>query len=73
MVGLGSIENTADLAKVVSTLTQAEGPASEPRAFTGTVAGISKAMVGLGSVDYTADAAKVVRTLMHTALDLKAP
>lgn len=40
--------------------------------FTGTVAGITKAMVGLGSVDNTADTAKPVSTAQQTALDLKA-
>ena len=41
--------------------------------FTGTVAGITKAMVGLGNVDNTADSAKPVSTAAQTALDLKAP
>jgi hypothetical protein len=41
--------------------------------FTGTVAGITKAMVGLGSVDNTSDASKPVSTAQQTALALKAP
>lgn len=40
--------------------------------FTGTVAGVTKAMVGLGDVDNTTDAAKPVSTAQQTALDLKA-
>jgi hypothetical protein len=39
--------------------------------FTGTVAGISKAMVGLGNVDNTTDANKPVSTATQTALNLK--
>ena len=74
MVGLGRLDNTADSAKVVSTLTQAaldlKAPLASP-AFTGTVTGISKAMVGLDSVDNTADAAKPVSTAMLTALNAK--
>ena len=40
--------------------------------FTGTVAGISKAMVGLGNVDNTSDASKPVSTATSTALSGKA-
>ena len=40
--------------------------------FTGTVAGITKAMVGLDSVDNTTDVAKPVSTAQQTALNLKA-
>jgi hypothetical protein len=40
--------------------------------FTGTVAGITKAMVGLTSVDDTSDASKPVSTAQQTALNLKA-
>ena len=39
--------------------------------FTGTVAGITKAMVGLGNVDNTSDANKPVSTAQQVALDLK--
>lgn len=39
--------------------------------FTGTVAGITKAMVGLGNVDNTSDASKPVSTAQQTALDGK--
>ena len=41
--------------------------------FTGTVAGVSKAMVGLGSVDNVSDADKPVSSAAATALALKAP
>lgn len=41
--------------------------------FSGTVAGITKAMVGLASVDNTSDASKPVSTAQQTALALKAP
>ena len=40
--------------------------------FTGTVAGITKAMVGLTNVDDTADASKPVSTAQQNALNLKA-
>lgn len=76
MVGLGSVDNTADTAKPVSTAQQAaldlKAPLASPT-FTGTVSGVTKAMVGLGSVDNTADTAKPVSTAQQAALDLKAP
>ena len=40
--------------------------------FSGTVAGITKAMVGLDSVDNTTDASKPISSLTQTALNLKA-
>jgi hypothetical protein len=73
-VGLGNVDNTSDLAKPVSTATQAALNAKAPLAsptFTGTVSGVTKAMVGLGSVDNTADTAKPVSTAQQAALDLK--
>jgi hypothetical protein len=74
MVGLGSVDNTADTAKPVSTATQAaldlKANLASPT-FTGTVAGITKSMIGLGSVDNTADTAKPVSTAQQTALDAK--
>ena len=74
MVGLGSVDNTADTAKPVSTAQQTalnlKAPLASPT-FTGTVAGITKSMVGLGSVDNTADTAKPVSTATQTALDAK--
>ena len=76
MVGLGSVDNTSDASKPISTLTQSalddKAPLASPT-FTGTVAGITKAMVGLGSVDNITDAAKPISTLTQSALDDKAP
>ena len=76
MVGLDSVDNTADTAKPVSTAQQtvldSKAPIASPT-FTGTVSGISKTMVGLGSADNTADTEKPVSTAQQTALDLKAP
>jgi len=75
MVGLGSVDNTADTAKPISTATQAaldlKANLASPT-FTGTVAGITKSMVGLGSVDNTADTAKPISTAQQTALNAKA-
>lgn len=74
-VGLGSVDNTSDAAKPVST---AQATAIGLKAniasptFTGTVGGITSAMVGLGSVNNTTDAAKPVSTAAQTALNLKA-
>jgi hypothetical protein len=86
MVGLGNVDNTSDANKPTSTAVQAEldlklditdaestyAPLESPT-FTGTVAGITKAMVGLGDVDNTSDADKEISTLTQAALDLKAP
>ena len=75
MVGLGNVNNTADIAKPVSTAQQTaldlKANIASPT-FTGNVSGITKTMVGLGSVDNTADTAKPVSTAQQTALDLKA-
>jgi hypothetical protein len=75
-VGLGSVDNTSDTAKPVSTAQQTaldlKAPTANPT-FTGTVAGVTKAHVGLGSVDNTSDTAKPVSTATQTALNLKAP
>lgn len=72
MVGLASVDNTADTAKPVSTAQQTaldlKAPLASPT-FTGTVSGVTKAMVGLGNVDNTADTAKPVSTLQQAALD----
>jgi hypothetical protein len=74
-VGLGSVDNTTDVGKPVSTAQQTaldlKANLSGPT-FTGTVSGITKSMVGLGNVDNTADASKPVSTAQQTALDLKA-
>jgi hypothetical protein len=54
--------NTSDLAL--------KAPNDSPT-FTGTVAGITKAMVGLGSVNNTSDLAKPISTATQEALDTK--
>lgn len=62
---------TTDLS---SKATQADLDLKAPLAsptFTGTVAGVTKAMVGLGNADDTSDTAKPVSTAQQTALDLK--
>jgi len=85
-VGLGSVDNTADTAKPVSTAQQTAldlkanlagptftGTLTVPTlSVTTTATGITKAMVGLGNVDDTADTAKPVSTAQQTAIDLKA-
>ncbi|MCX5793036.1 MAG: hypothetical protein NTY45_12605, partial [Elusimicrobia bacterium] len=74
-VGLGSVTNTSDADKPVSTAQQTalnlKANLASPT-FSGTVSGITSAMVGLGSVDNTADTAKPVSTAQQTALNLKA-
>jgi hypothetical protein len=87
-VGLGSVDNTTDLLKPVSTATQTALNAKANSAdvttslalkanlasptFTGTVSGIDKTMVGLGNVDNTTDLLKPVSTATQTALNAKA-
>lgn len=70
-VGLGSVDNTADAAKPVSTAQQTaldlKAPMASPT-FTGTVSGVTAAMVGLGNVDNTSDAAKPVSTAQAAAI-----
>lgn len=74
MVGLGSVDNTADTAKPISTAQQTaldlKANLASPT-FTGTVSGISATMVGLGNVTNTSDANKPVSTAQQNALDLK--
>ncbi len=74
-VGLSNVDNTTDINKSISTLTQTalnlKANLASPT-FSGTVVGITKSMVGLGNVDNTTDAGKPVSTLTQTALDLKA-
>ncbi|MFM7978652.1 MAG: hypothetical protein ACKPKO_05000, partial [Candidatus Fonsibacter sp.] len=63
MVGLGNVDNTTDIGKPISTLTQSAIDAKASlvsQSFSGTVTGITKAMVGLGNVDNTSDANKPV-------------
>ena len=86
MVGLGSVDNTSDTAKPVSTAQQTaidlKANIASPT-FTGTVTiptgasitaptGLVKGDVALGNVDNTSDANKPVSTAGQTALDLKA-
>jgi tail-like repeat protein len=75
-VGLGSVDNTADSAKPVSTAQQTalnlKANLASP-AFTGNPTGITKTHVGLANVDNTTDAGKPISTATQTALDLKAP
>ena len=83
-IGLGNVDNTADVDKPISSDTQTaldlkadktvvdlKAPLASP-AFTGTVAGITKSMVGLNNVDNTADANKPISSAQQTALDSKA-
>jgi hypothetical protein len=80
-VGLGNVDNTADVSKPVSTATQTALDAKlasataattyapiESPTFTGTVSGVTKAHVGLANVDNTADASKPVSTAQATAI-----
>lgn len=76
-VGLGSVDNTADTAKPVSTAQQNALDLKANRAsptFTGTVSGITKSMVGLSNVDNTSDVNKPVSTAQANAIAaLKVP
>lgn len=73
-VGLGNVDNTADTAKPVSTLTQAalDNKVDATTTVNGhalsTNVTVTKGDVGLGSVDNTSDAAKPVSTAVSTAL-----
>ncbi len=73
-VGLGSVDNTADTAKPVSTAQQTalnlKANLASPT-FTGTVSGVTANHVGLGNVNNTSDASKPVSTATQTALDAK--
>jgi len=66
-----ALGDDANFSTTMATALGLKAPLANPT-FTGTVAGITKAMVGLGSVDNTADSAKPVSTAQQTALDLKA-
>lgn len=73
-VGLGSVDNTADSAKPVSTAQAAaialKANAASP-VFTGTPTGLIKDHVGLPNVDNTSDANKPVSTAQAAAIALK--
>lgn len=74
MVGLGSVDNTSDADKPISTAAATalglKAPLASP-AFTGTPTGITKTHVGLGNVDNTSDANKPVSAAQQTALNAK--
>ncbi|MBU6219663.1 MAG: hypothetical protein KGQ50_03350 [Bacteroidetes bacterium] len=81
MVGLGSVDNTSDANKPISTATQTALNGKEntiPSGTTGqyyrgdkTFQTLDKSVVGLGNVDNTSDANKPVSTATQTALNLK--
>jgi hypothetical protein len=70
LVRVGHSYNISDIRNLQNVL-DTKAPINSPT-FTGTVAGITKAMVGLGNVDNTSDANKPVSTAQQTALNLKA-
>lgn len=82
-VGLGNVDNTSDLAKPISTATQAalDTINGNVTAVTDSLAdhiadesnphNVTKAQVGLSNVDNTSDAAKPVSTATQTALNKK--
>jgi hypothetical protein len=80
-VGLGSVDNTSDAGKPISTATQTALDAKEPT-ISGGSAGqywdgtktwttLNKSAVGLGNVDNTTDVGKPISTATQTALDAK--
>jgi hypothetical protein len=81
MVGLGSVDNTSDANKPVSTATQTALNGKENTISSGTTGQyyrgdktfqtLDKSVVGLGNVDNTSDANKPVSTSTQTALNLK--
>ena len=77
VVGLSNVDNTTDLNKPISTLTQTalnlKAPFANP-IFTGTISGITKIMVGLPNVDNTSDVNKPISSATQIALlNLSAP
>lgn len=82
-VGLGNVDNTSDLAKPISTATQAAldtingnvtavtDDLADHMADEGNPHNVTKAQVGLSNVDNTSDAAKPVSTATQTALNAK--
>ena len=67
-------DSAIDISKIntLQSSLDSKAPIASPT-FTGTVAGITKAMVGLDNVDNTADADKQISTAANNALSLKAP
>jgi hypothetical protein len=66
-----AINDDASFASTVTTALGTKAPINNPT-FTGTVAGVTKAMVGLGNVDNTSDVNKPVSDATQTLLNLKA-
>jgi hypothetical protein len=66
-----ALGNDASFSATVTNALAAKAPLASPT-FTGTVAGVTKAMVGLGNADNTSDASKPISTATQTALDGKA-
>jgi len=66
-----SIGDNPDFIGTMTSDLATKAPINNPT-FTGTVAGVTKAMVGLGNADNTSDANKPVSTATQAALDLKA-
>jgi hypothetical protein len=66
-----AINDDASYAATITTALGTKAPINNPT-FTGTVAGVTKAMVGLGNVDNTSDANKPVSDATQTLLNLKA-
>lgn len=65
-VGLGNVDNTADLAKPISAATQTALNLKV------NASSLSKSLVGLGNVDNTSDLDKPISTATQNALDTKA-
>lgn len=73
-VGLGLVDNTADINKPISSSTQIaldlKSPIDSP-IFTGTINGITKSMVGLSEVNNTSDLLKPISAATQAELNLK--
>lgn len=82
-VGLSDVDNTSDLAKPISTVTQTALDGKEPTIAAGAsgqywtgnkvFATLDKSAVGLGNVDNTTDLNKPISTATQAALDAKEP
>ncbi len=82
-VGLSNVDNTSDVSKPISSLTQTALNAKEVTVTAGTTTQyyrgdkswqtLDKTSVGLGSVDNTSDVNKPVSTATQTALSAKSP
>ena len=63
-----ALNDDANFASTVTNSLASKAPIANPT-FTGTVAGVTKAMVGLGNVDNTSDANKPISSATQTALN----